>query len=90
MLLLKPWRGYDEINFVKKVLRHGAYRMTESETWERMYVTYETWRKKLEAGFQHVRSGSVDKPAFNTEEWWAAVTYPSRSCTSALKLLLRC
>ena len=83
MLLFKPWRGYEEVDFLDRVLNRGAMRRTESEMWDLLSEAYTSWRARMKVVATEVRRGQGEKPAFDTPEWWDAVSYP---CVRDLEL----
>ena len=41
MLLFRPWRGVDRVDFVERVAFEGG----EAAVWEKLYAEYQTWRR---------------------------------------------
>ena len=79
MLLFRPWRGPNEVDFVVATLRRGSRRLTEADAWERIYGEYFSWRETEVDGrasryLPGVSDPPIDKPKFDSPEWWACMT----------------
>ena len=79
MLLFRPWRGLDSVDFLTAALAHEPQCSTAADAWARVYTVYESWRLQVEDRalpfFQRPRHAESPRPGFGTDEWWACMIW---------------